>query len=195
MLKINEAVIVEGKYDKIRLSSVIDATIIETDGFSIFGDKEKLALIKRLAEIKGILIITDSDLAGFKIRNYLCSAIPSHFIKHAYIPDIFGKEKRKALPSKEGKLGVEGIPKDILLKALENAGVLTSQNGSKERQMITKAHLFEDGLSGTPNSNTLRLKLLEYLNLPKRLTSKKLVEVLNIIMTYEEYKKVIKDIT
>jgi ribonuclease M5 len=195
MLKINEAVIVEGKYDKIRLSSVIDATIIETDGFSIFGDKEKLALIKRLAEIKGILIITDSDLAGFKIRNYLCSAVPSHLIKHAYIPDIFGKEKRKALPSKEGKLGVEGISGELIIKALENAGVFATQNETKDKQLITKAHLFEDGLSGTPNSNLLRLKLLETLNLPKRLTSKKLVEVLNIIMTFEEYKKVIKDIT
>lgn len=195
MLKINEAVIVEGKYDKIRLSGIIDATIIETDGFSIFGDKEKLALIKRLAEIKGVLIITDSDLAGFKIRNYLCSAVPSQFIKHAYIPDIFGKEKRKTLPSKEGKLGVEGISKDIIIKALENAGVLATQNDITEKLLITKAHLFEDGLSGTPNSTILRLKLLEYLNLPKRLTSKKLVEVLNIIMTYEEYKKVIEEIT
>lgn len=195
MLKINEAVIVEGKYDKIRLTSVIDATIIETDGFSIFGDKEKLALIKRLAEIKGILIITDSDLAGFKIRNYLCSAVPSHLIKHAYIPDIFGKEKRKTLPSKEGKLGVEGISGELIIKSLENAGVLATKNEKTEKQLITKAHLFEDGLSGTPNSTILRLKLLEYLNLPKRLTSKKLIEVLNIIMTYEEYKKVIEEIT
>ncbi len=185
-IKINEVVIVEGKYDKIKLSSFLDATIITTNGFGVFKDKELLNLIRRLAKTRGIVILTDSDGAGFKIRSYLKGSIPEGQIKHAYIPDILGKEKRKEKPSGEGKLGVEGMEKSVILDALSKAGVGVSDDAS-DKNPITKADLYEFGFSGTDNSKEKRNKLLSLLELPHHLSTNALVEVLNIIMNYNEF--------
>lgn len=194
MIKIDRVVIVEGRYDKIKLSSILDAVIIETEGFGIFNNKEKQKLIRKLAETKGLLILTDSDSAGFKIRSFIRGMVPAEQIKHAYIPDIFGKEKRKTEPSKEGKLGVEGVKADIIIDALEKAGVLCEETEDKEQREITKLDLYEDGLSGKADSDALRKKLLSLLDLPERLTSNALLQVLNTFLTYEEYKKAVEDI-
>lgn len=194
MIKIDRAVIVEGKYDKIKLSSVIDAVIIETDGFGIFNDKEKQALIRRLAQTKGLLILTDSDSAGFKIRSFIKGIVPSEQIVNAYIPDIFGKEKRKTESSKEGKLGVEGVKPQVIIDALEKAGVICSETAEIEKRQITKLDLYEDGLSGGQDSDALRKKLLNHLSLPERLTSNSLIQILNTFLTFEEYKKAVEEI-
>ena len=194
MIKIDRVVIVEGRYDKIKLSSVIDGVIIETEGFGIFNNKEKQALIRRLAQTKGLLVLTDSDSAGFKIRSFIRGIVPAEQIKHAYIPDIFGKEKRKTEPSKEGKLGVEGIRPEIIIEALEKAGVLCEEVDNTPRCEITKLDLYEDGLSGRPDSDALRKKLLKHLDLPERLTSNALVQILNTFLTYEEYKNAVREI-
>ncbi len=194
MIKIDRVVIVEGRYDKIKLSSVIDGIIIETDGFGIFNNKEKQKLIRKLAETKGLLILTDSDSAGFKIRSFIRGIVPAEQIKHAYIPDIFGKEKRKAEPSKEGKLGVEGVKVQVIIDALEKAGILCEEIEETERREITKLDLYEDGLSGKPDSDALRKKFLKHLDLPERLTSNALVQILNTFLTYEEYKTSIEEI-
>lgn len=187
MIKIKEAVIVEGKYDKIKLSSVIDGLIIETRGFQIFKDKEQMALIRRLADTRGILILTDSDAAGFIIRNYLTGAIPAEKIKHAYIPDILGKESRKDKPSKEGKLGVEGVPVQAILEALTRAGVVCGCEEVQTGRKITKTDLYLAGLSGGENSSGKRRVLLTELSLPEHLAPNSLVGVLNSIMSYDEF--------
>ena len=186
MIKLKQAVIVEGKYDKIKLKSIIDAPIITTDGFGIFKNREKMAIIKSLAQKRGIIIMTDSDSAGFMIRKKICGSVNSGRILNVYIPDIFGKERRKAHSSKEGKLGVEGVPKDVILTALKRAGV-TSTESVKSGGEITKADLFELGLSGRPNSAQKRLALLKSLNLPENMTANSLLEVLNIFFTKEEF--------
>lgn len=194
MIKIDRVVIVEGRYDKIKLNSILDAVIIETDGFGIFNNKEKQKLIRKLARTKGLLILTDSDSAGFKIRSFIKGIVPEEQIKHAYIPDILGKEKRKTEPSKEGKLGVEGVKVQIIIEALEKAGVLCEETQNTQRREITKLDLYEDGFSGKQNSDTLRKKLLKHLDLPERLTSNALVQILNTFLTYEEYKKAVEEI-
>lgn len=176
MIKINEAVIVEGKYDKIKLSSVVDAVIIVTNGFRIFKDKEKLGLIRYYAEKTGIVILTDSDSAGRKIRGYIKGATSNGSVKNVYIPDVFGKEKRKTKPSAEGKLGVEGIDVKTLEQAFAKAGITSSER--EKSSDITKATLFELGLSGRPNSSELREKLQASLGLPKLLSATALIEVL-----------------
>lgn len=193
MIKINQAVIVEGRYDKIKLSSIIDGLIIETNGFSIFKDKEKQRLIRRLADEKGILIMTDSDSAGFKIRSFLGGSIPGDKIYHAYIPDIFGKEKRKTEYSKEGKLGVEGVPLQVITEALERAGVLYESREDIQRREITNVDLYEYGLSGTPDCKQRKEKLLRFLDLPVRLSTSSLVKLLNTFMTYEDFTKSIEE--
>lgn len=196
MIKIKEAVIVEGKYDKIKLSSLIDGLIIETGGFRIFSDKEKMELLRKLADTRGLLILTDSDSAGFLIRNHIQGCIPKEKIKHAYIPDLYGKEKRKVHPSKEGKLGVEGIDPQVLLDAIRRAGVLVDvQSGESEnKREITKLDLYEDGFSGGPESGKKRQQLLRELGLPERLTAKALVPVLNSLMDFEDYQRVVEKI-
>lgn len=194
MIKIDRAVIVEGRYDKIKLSSILDAVIIETEGFGIFNNKEKQKLIRKLADTKGLLILTDSDSAGFKIRSFIKGIVPSEKIKHAYIPDIFGKEKRKTEPSKEGKLGVEGVKKELIIEALQKAGVFCEEIEKTEKREITKLDLYEDGLSGREDSEALRKKLLNHLDLPERLTTNALVQILNTFLTYEEYKKAVEEI-
>lgn len=194
MLHLKQAVIVEGKYDKIKLSSMIDSLIITTDGFSIFKNKEKISLIKELAEKDGIIILTDSDSAGFKIRNYIKGCTSKGKITNIYIPEIFGKEKRKAEPSKEGKLGVEGISVKILTEAFEKAGITVSDNEKKESLVFTRARLFDDGLIGRANSEEKRKKLLKELSLPSALSTTAILEVLNTMYTEDEYKQALEKI-
>lgn len=188
MIRLTEALIVEGKYDKIKLSSIVDAVIIETNGFSVFHDKEKLDLIRRLAASCGIVILTDSDAAGFKIRSFLSGALPKEGVRHAYIPDLYGKERRKSLPSKEGKLGVEGIPKEVLVESLTRADAVFRDMEGPPSRRITKTDLYEDGLSGGEESRALRLRLTKKLNLPSRLSANALLDVLNAMMRYDEYR-------
>ena len=193
MIKLKQAVIVEGKYDKIRLSSVIDGVIIVTNGFGIFKDKEKLALIRFYAENTGIIILTDSDRAGFIIRNHIKGAVKNGRIQNVYIPEIFGKERRKTQPSAEGKLGVEGMDKEILLKAFEKAGI-TSDITESEREPITKTDLFTLGLSGGKNSSELRRQLLEHLKLPSLLSANSMLEVFNTMMDMTELEKIMAEL-
>ncbi len=190
MIKVKEAVIVEGKYDKVKLASLIDGLIIETHGFQIFKDKEQMALIRRLADTRGILVLTDSDAAGFVIRNYLTGAISPDKIKHAYIPDILGKEGRKEKPSKEGKLGVEGVPAKAIMEALGRAGVVCGSSEPQGRK-ITKTDLYLAGLSGGENSAEKRQLLLKTLDLPEHLAPNSLAGVLNSIMSYEEFQQLL----
>ena len=189
MLHTDKAIIVEGKYDKARLTKIIDALIITTDGFGIFNSKEKQVFIKKIAEEKGLLILTDSDAAGFKIRNFIKNIVPESRITHAYIPDIYGKEKRKDLPSKEGKLGVEGIDNKILINALLASGHFSESTAEKSGRQITAADLFEAGLSGGENSSEKRRSFLLKMGLPARLTGKNLLTLLNTLFTYEEFMK------
>ncbi len=196
MIKIREAVIVEGKYDKIKLSNFIDGLIITTDGFGVFKNKEKQALIRQLAKTRGILVLTDSDGAGFVIRNFLKGAVPTEQIKHAYIPDIFGKEKRKDKPSKEGKLGVEGISERILCEAIARSGVQCelSDGYIKTQKEITKADLFLFGLSGTPHSSENRDRLKKRLGLPQNMTANSMLDVLNCMVTRDELETLCEEI-
>lgn len=187
MIKVSEAVIVEGKYDKIKLSPLIDGLIIDVGGFRVFKDKKMLSLIRKLAVKPGILILTDSDNAGFMIRNYIKGSVKAGTVKHAYIPDVYGKERRKIKPSKEGKLGVEGISEDVLLKVIESA-VDVKINDDESEPQITKFDLYSDGFSGSLNSKEKRSKLLKHLNLPEHLTVNAMLPILNSIMTYSEYK-------
>ena len=187
MVKIREVIVVEGRYDKNTLSQVVDATILETRGFGIFKDKEQLSLLRRAAQARGLILLTDSDGAGFVIRNYLKGAIDPGYIKHAYIPDISGKERRKDTPGKEGKLGVEGMPPQVLLEALRRAGA--TFEGETERRThgeLTKADLFDLGLSGYPDSAARRLRLLKRLNLPERMSANAMLEALNLLYTRQE---------
>ena len=188
MIKLEQAVIVEGKYDKIKLSSIIDAVIITTNGFSIFKDQEKLELIRYYAEKNGIIIMTDSDSAGFIIRNHIKGAVKKGKIINVYIPDIMGKEKRKLKPSAEGKLGVEGVEKNIILEALKKAGVTASS--APQRKKITKTYLYILGLSGGKNSSEMRKKLLEYLKLPSLLSPNSMLEILNSMYSSEELEEI-----
>ena len=192
MLKTDRIIIVEGKYDKIKLSSIIDAVIIETDGFGIFKDKQKQKLLRMLADNKGLVILTDSDSAGFTIRNFICGFVPKERIINAYIPDVFGKERRKEAPSKEGKLGVEGVSSSLIKAALEKAGVLCSEDNLSEKRVVTKTDFYLDGLTGGNDSKEKRLALLNYLSLPERITTNALIEIINSFMTYEDYKNAVK---
>ncbi len=193
MYKVSQAIVVEGKYDKIKLSSLVDATIIPTDGFGIFRDRQLLGLLRMLAAKKGLVVLTDSDAAGFKIRGYISSAIPKEQIIHAYIPDICGKEKRKAAPGREGKLGVEGVPAECVVEALRRAGVLRDDGDTPRRAEITKAELCELGLSGGRESAARRRRLCERLSLPQRLSSNALLTVLNAIVTPDELRELAEE--
>lgn len=193
MLKLKEVVIVEGKYDKIKLSQILDALIIDVGGFNIFKNKEKVQMIKKLADKNGILILTDSDHAGFMIRNYLNGIIPQGKIKHAYIPDIIGKEKRKKTYSKERKLGVEGVDDKIILDAINKVSLKKEEKTNNIKE-ITKMDFYEDGLSGRDNSSDKRKKLLKKLNLPENLSQNALIKVLNKTISYDEYKRVVEEL-
>lgn len=188
MLRVKQAVIVEGKYDKIKLSSVIDGVIIPTNGFNVFKNRETLELIRYFAETSGIIILTDSDAAGFKIRSFLKGAVGNGEIINVYVPDIFGKEKRKTVPSKEGKLGVEGMEKEIILEAFRKAGIATEEKAEQsDNDAITKLDLYECGLSGGKNSSAMRKKLLAKLKLPELLTTSGMVSVLNTMMSRQDF--------
>lgn len=187
MIKLKQAVIVEGKYDKIKLSSLLDATIIETDGFKIFSNREKIELLRILAKKCGIIIMTDSDFAGFKIRNYLKNIITDGDITDVYIPEIIGKEKRKARPSKEGFLGVEGVSLSVISDALERAGVKGFSKGEKKCDPVTKYDLYSLGLCGGKNSKEKRTKLLFALNLPSHLSANNLLNILSSLYTRQEF--------
>lgn len=194
MIKFKQAVVVEGKYDKIKLSSLIDAVIIQTNGYGIFKDSDKLALIRYYAAKTGIIIMTDSDSAGFKIRNFIKGAVDKNdTVINVYIPDIFGKEKRKLKPSCEGKLGVEGVDKEIILEALAKAGVC-AESSDNNSEKINKTDLFELGLSGGKNSSLLRKKLLAQLQLPELLSASAMLDVLNTMMDKEKLAEIVRTI-
>ena len=185
--KIREVIVVEGRYDKNTLLQVVDATVVETGGFGVFNDKEKLAFLRRLAEKRGLILLTDSDGAGFVIRNYLKGALPKDRIKQAYIPDICGKERRKSKAGKEGLLGVEGMNAEVLLETLRRCGATFEGEASAvPAASITKADMMEKGLVG-PNSAQKRQELLKKLQLPSHMTANALMDALNLLLTREEF--------
>ena len=188
MVKIREAIVVEGRYDKNTLSQIVDAPIFQTDGFGIFRDREKMRLLRRAAERLGLIIFTDSDGAGFVIRNHIKSAIPEKYLKHAYIPDIPGKEKRKSAPGKEGKLGVEGMKPEIILEALRRAGATFDEGQAPAAGGITKQDMMALGLSGGPDSSAKRKKLIKSLDLPEHLSANALLQALNMLYSLDELK-------
>ena len=192
MLKIKEAIVVEGRYDKNTLSQVVDALIIPVDGFQIFKKKDTVQMLRKLAATQGLIIFTDSDGAGFVI--HLKGVLPQDQVKHAYIPDIYGKERRKATAGKEGKLGVEGMRPEVLKEALLRAGatVVGEEMSLQPRRQITRSDLFTAQLTGCAGSQERRKKLLHQLDLPEHLSTKALLQVLNQLMSYEEYTKVIQ---
>ena len=192
--RVREVIVVEGRYDKNAVKQVVDATVVETGGFGVFKDRERLALLRRLAAERGLILLTDSDGAGFVIRNFLKGAIPRERLKQAYIPDVYGKERRKAAPGKEGKLGVEGMPPQVLLNALERAGATFSEGGGEgARTPITKADLYELGLTGGPDSAQRRAALLRKLGLPERMTANAMLEALNLLYTREGFLEAMDD--
>lgn len=184
-MRIEEVIIVEGKYDAAKLADLVDGLIIMTNGFSVFKSEEKKRLILELGKKRGIIVLTDSDDAGFRIRNYINKIAQGVTVKNAYVPAIAGKERRKAQPSKEGLLGVEGVPAELILKALETAGA--HEKAQRAGREITYTDLYEMGLSGTQGSADFRRKWLESIGLPPRLSKKALCEVLNSLYTYEEF--------
>lgn len=190
MLHIKEAIVVEGRYDKNTLSQLVDTVILETTGFAIFSNQERLALLRRLAEVRGLIILTDSDGAGFVIRNYLKGAIPTDQVKHAYIPDVHGKERRKRYWGKEQKLGVEGMPPHVLKEALCRAGATfldEAQESCPITDPITKTDLYLAGLNGTDGSKQRRQQLLRRLDLPEHLTPNALLPVLNALYQRKDF--------
>ena len=194
MLRIKEAIVVEGRYDKNTLSQIVDAPILETSGFGIFKDREQMSFLRQVAERRGLIVFTDSDGAGFVIRNHIKSAIPSKYLKHAYIPDVYGKEKRKAAPGKEGKLGVEGLPPEILLDALRRAGATIEGQDSPGKKGITKQDLMARGLSGGANAGAKRQLLLKKLGLPERMSANAMLQALNLLYTPEELELILESL-
>ncbi len=193
MLKIKEAIAVEGNYDKIKLSQIVDTTIVVLDGFMIYKDTAKQNMLKMLADKCGLIIFTDSDVAGFRIRTFLKNILAGKNVKHAYIPDIKGKEKRKSAPSKEGFLGVEGMDDEIIIKSLKDAVSEIDYNDTKsQKQLVTKKDLFIDGLSGGKDSVKYRERLTKTLGLPRRISANMLLDVVNTLYDYDEYKLIIK---
>ncbi len=192
MIRIREAIVVEGRYDKAALANVADTVIVDTAGFGVFSDKEKLALLRRLAAARGLVVLTDSDGGGFLIRSFLKSAIDPRLVKHAYIPDVSGKERRKKSPSREGKLGVEGMSPQVLEQALRRAGVTVEGEEDKNTAPpMTKAELYALGLTGRPDSAKRRSAVKRALDLPEKLTANGLLDVLNVLTTREELERII----
>lgn len=196
MRRIKEVIVVEGRYDKNALLQVVDATVLETAGFGVFNDRQKQKLLRSLAEKRGLIVLTDPDGAGFVIRNFLRSCLDPRLVKHAYVPDIAGKERRKAHASKEGKLGVEGMRPAVLLAALERAGATfeDGEEASLPTPGVTKADLYALGMSGQPGSREKRAALIAALDLPERITADALLEVVNAYMTREEFFSLCKDL-
>ena len=193
-IKIKETIVVEGKYDRIRLAPLFDANIIELGGFRIYNNKDRLRLIRRIAEKNGIIILTGSDSAGFRLRHYLSSAIPADKIKNVFIPNVSGKEKRKTHPGKENLIGVEGMTTEVLLEAFKKSGIDPEKDDPERKPPLTKAYLYEIGLSGKENSAELRRKICEHFALPKMLSANALSEILPIITTEEELFSVLEKI-
>lgn len=189
MYRVREIIVVEGRYDKNTLSQIVDATIIETAGFGIFNNAQKQKLLRTMAEARGLIVLTDSDGAGFVIRNFIKGCVDPKLVKHAYIPDVAGKERRKAAPSKEGKLGVEGMRPQVLLDALIRAGATIDGADAPDTHggRITKADMFARGLSGGTGSREKRAALIKKLDLPEKLTADALLDVLNATMSREEF--------
>ena len=194
MVKIKEAILVEGRYDKNTLSQIVDATILETSGFGIFQDKRQMSLLRRVAEKRGLIVFTDSDGAGFVIRNHIKSAIPGKYLKHAYIPDVFGKERRKSAPGKEGKLGVEGMRPDVILEALRRAGATVEGACTAKQAQITKQDLMELGLSGGPDASVKRLALLKKLDLPEHMSANAMLQALNLLYDFSELRTIVEEL-
>ena len=192
MVKIKEAILVEGRYDKNTLSQIVDAPILETAGFGIFKDKKQMALLRQVAQKRGLIVFTDSDGAGFVIRNHIKSAIPGKYLKHAYIPDVMGKERRKSAPGKEGKLGVEGMSREIILQALRRAGATFDDGAVISSGQITKQDLMELGLSGGENSAAMRLALLKKTGLPEHMSANAMLQALNLLYTLEELSQILQ---
>ena len=187
MNRVSEVIVVEGKYDKNTLSQVVDAVIIETSGFGVFNNKEKQQLLRTLAEKRGMTVFTDSDGAGFVIRNFIKGCVDPKYLKHAYIPDIYGKERRKAKSSKEGKLGVEGMKPEVLLSALIDAGATVDGVRADKKSRISKADMYAKGYTGREESSKKRAELLKKLGLPEKMTAGALLDVLNVLMSREEF--------
>ena len=188
MIRVRQAIVVEGRYDKNTLRQIVDAPIFETGGFGVMNNREQLNFLREVAQRRGLIILTDSDGAGFVIRNYLKGALPKDKVRHAYIPDIAGKERRKRHAGKEGKLGVEGMTPGVLLAALRAAGAeIEGERAAPAGEPITKADLFELGLSGGPDSAARRKALQKELALPEHLSANALLEALNILFTREEF--------
>ncbi len=194
MVKIKEAILVEGRYDKNTLSQIVDAPILETNGFGIFKDKKQMALLRQVAEKRGLIVFTDADGAGFVIRNHVKSAIPGKFLKHAYTPDIFGKERRKDKAGKEGKLGVEGMKPETILEALRRAGATIEGEDIPQTQAISKQDMMELGLSGGADASAKRLALLKKLNLPEHMSANALLQALNLLYTLEELTTIVENL-
>ena len=194
MVKIKEAIVVEGRYDKNTLSQIVDATIFQTDGFAVMNDEKNLNLLRRVAKEQGLIVFTDSDGAGFVIRNYLKSAIEPSYLKHAYIPDIYGKERRKAAPGKEGKLGVEGMKPQVILDCLKKAGATFEAGSTLSSKGITKQDLMELGLSGGPDSSLKRKTLLKHLDLPEHMSANAMLQAVNLLYTKEELKTLVDSV-
>ncbi|MBQ7331198.1 MAG: DUF4093 domain-containing protein [Oscillospiraceae bacterium] len=192
MIKIKEAIVVEGRYDKNTLSQIVDAPIIETAGFGIFKDKHQLAFLRNVARRRGLIVFTDSDGAGFVIRNHLKSAIEPQYLKHAYIPDLYGKERRKSAPGKEGKLGVEGMKPEVLIDALRNAGATIEGETQTQPAAITKQDMMALGLSGCADSSLLRKQLLKKLDLPEHMSANALLQAMNLLYTLDEFREIVK---
>ena len=192
MVKIKEAIVVEGRYDKNTLSQIVDAAIFETSGFGIFNDKAQMALLRKVAQKNGLIVFTDSDGAGFVIRNHIKSAIDGTYLKHAYIPDIPGKERRKAAPGKEGKLGVEGMTPQVILEALRRADATFDDVVNNQPTPITKADMVQLGLSGGKDSKALRTKLLKKLELPEHMSANAMLTALQLLTDKEELEQIIR---
>jgi ribonuclease M5 len=189
MLDIPQAIVVEGRYDAAKLRQIVNAPVFETSGFGVMNDKKLLSLLRRVAQKRGLIILTDPDGAGFVIRNFLRGALPKDRVLHAYVPDIYGKERRKEKPGKEGKLGVEGMDEATILRALQNAGVQASDAGEL-REPITKFDLYACGLSGCEGSHAARAKLLKSLDLPERMSANALLQALNVLYDREEFLRI-----
>ncbi len=192
MVKIQEAILVEGRYDKNTLAQIVDAPILETAGFGIFKNKEQMALLRQIAEKRGLIVFTDPDGAGFLIRNHVKSAIPAKYLKHAYVPDILGKERRKRTAGKEGKLGVEGMTRDVILAALERAGATVLGQTQYTANPITKQDLVELGLSGGPDSSLKRKALLKKLHFPEHMSANAMLQALQLLYSLDELKEILK---
>ncbi len=194
MIRIREAIVVEGRYDKNTLAQIVDAPILETNGFGLFKDPEQLELLRSVAKKRGLIVLTDSDGAGFVIRNHIKSAIPAKYLKHAYIPDVAGKEKRKAAPGKEGKLGVEGMSPEVLLAALKNAGAtIEGESTARGNDQITKQDFVEFGLSGGLNASERRKRLQNRLHLPEHMSANALLQALNLLLSREELAEIARE--